>query len=48
MSEEHSPKTWSSLNEAFKSYEPTRAGITPKTHKNIEKIIIAKIYPDFL
>ena len=33
MSEEHSVKKWSSLNEAFKNYESTSAGITRKTHK---------------
>ena len=33
MSEEHSLKKWTSLNEAFKNYESTRAGITPKRHK---------------
>ena len=33
MSEEHCLKKWNSLNEVFKSYEPTRAGITSKTQK---------------
>ena len=30
------------------SYEPARAGITPKTHKKFKKIIIAKTFSFFL
>ena len=33
MFEEHSLKKWRSVNETFKNYEPTRAGIIQKTHK---------------
>ena len=36
MSEGHSLKKRSSLNEAFKSYEPTRTGIAPKTQKRLK------------
>ena len=37
MSGEHSLKKRCSLNETFKSYEPTCACITPKTHKKVKK-----------
>ena len=36
MFEEHSLEKLSSLNEAFKNYEPTRVGLTPKTQNKLK------------
>ena len=47
MSEERFLKKWSSLNKAFKSYEPTRAGATPKTQKKLKNNICKNIHVFF-